>query len=311
MTTSGTNTFSVTRDEIIEASLRILEVIGVGEKPIQEDYTNCSQALNIMIKSWAKKGFPLWVYQTLEVDMLEGLAVYPIGPTAAYVHSVTINDGGSGYPDSGTVTFSSGTAAGTYTAKDGVIQSVTITAGGDSYTTAPTAIFSGGGSGEDVTVNLGGLTTSRPLRIIDAFIRNPQGFDTPITVISQQEYDIYGDKDSKGVPNQLYYDNQLINGQMYVINVPAENGWTMFLTVQRMFEDMSTASDTFDFPQEWYQALKWGLANELSDEYGVPEAKINRIEARANMYLNECSDWSQEEPGVYFSMNPQGTMRNA
>ena len=75
MTTSGTSTFSVTRDEIIKSSLRTLGVIGVGETPITEDYTNCSEALNIMIKSWAKKGFPLWVYNSVQVTMLTDLGV--------------------------------------------------------------------------------------------------------------------------------------------------------------------------------------------------------------------------------------------
>src|SRR3972149_3608816 len=108
MTTSGTSTFSVTRDEIIKSSLRTLGVIGVGETPITEDYTNCSEALNIMIKSWAKKGFPLFVYDTVTIDMLDGLRVYPLGSTAGYIYSVTITNGGTGYPASGTVTFSSG-----------------------------------------------------------------------------------------------------------------------------------------------------------------------------------------------------------
>jgi hypothetical protein len=50
LATSGTNTFTVDRDEVISAALRVLGVIGVGETPIAEDYTNCSEALNIMIK---------------------------------------------------------------------------------------------------------------------------------------------------------------------------------------------------------------------------------------------------------------------
>jgi hypothetical protein len=309
MATSGTNTFSVTRDDIIKAALRVLNSLGVGEEPIAEDYQNCSEALNIMIKSWAIEGFPLWVYQTVEVPMLTDLAVYPLGPTAAYVFSVTVDDGGTGYPDTGTVTFSSGAATGTYTAVDGVIQSVTVTNGGNSYTAIPTVTFVGAGTGATGTVHLAGVTTSRPLRIIDAFIRNPENFDTTLTVISQQEYDIYGNKMSLGVPNQIYYDNQLINGNLYVINVPAQYGWTVYLTTQRMFEDMSAADDDFDFPKEWFQALKWGLANELAEEYQAEEGKIMRIQARAEMYLEKVSDWSQEEASVFFSVNTQGTVR--
>jgi len=137
MAVSGTNNFSVTRNEVIAATLRLLQVTGIGETPQTEDYTNCSQALNIMIKSWAKKGLPLWVTEELVVPMVGGINPYPLGPTGAYVGNVVINDGGTGYPDTGTVTFTGGTtgttATGTYTAEDGVIQSVTMVIDGTTY----------------------------------------------------------------------------------------------------------------------------------------------------------------------------------
>jgi len=307
MSTSGTSTFSVTRDEIIKSSLRTLGVIGVGETPITEDYTNCSEALNIMIKSWAKKGFPLWVYNSVQVTMLTDLGVYPIGPTAAYVYSVTITAGGSGYPASGTLSFSSGAATATYTSTAGVISTITVTAGGNSYATTPTVTFSGGGTGAIGTVNLAGVTMPRPLRIIDAFIRNSEDIDTPLILISQQEYDILGNKASSGIPNQLYYDNQLINGRLYVYNVPSENGDVVYLTTQRMFEDMTSSSNTFDFPQEWFQALKWGLTAEIAIEYGVDIQLVPYYEQKALSYITEAFDWSVEESSVYFTMATFGS----
>jgi len=311
MATSGTYSFTVTRDEIIDAALRLLTVIGSGQTAETEDYANCSEALNIMLKSWVKKGFPLWVYERIAVPMLSGLGVYPIGPTAGYIYRVDITNGGTGYPNSGTVTFTGGGlgATGTYTASGGVIQSVTITNGGNSYTSAPTVTFSGGGTNAAGTAIVAGLTMSRPLRIIDGYIRNTENFDTTLFAISQQEYNILGNKSSAGVPTQYYYDTQLINGLMYVYNVPAADGSVIYITVQRQFQDMSEGTQNFDFPQEWFQALKWNLANELSEEYEVAENKIMRIQARAEMYLNDCMDFSQEEAGVFFTPDHRGTIR--
>jgi hypothetical protein len=111
-----------------------------------------------------------------------------------------------------------------------------------------------------------------------------------------------GDKTSSGVPNQLYYNPQLQTGFLLVFGVPSDSLSTVYLSTQRMFEDMNASVDNFDFPQEWFQALKWGLCAELSEEYGVDEAKISRIEMKANSYLVECFDWSVEEASVYFSM---------
>jgi hypothetical protein len=309
MAVSGTNTFSVTRDQVIEASLRLLGVIGVGETPIQEDYTNCSQALNIMIKSWAKKGWPLWVVQQLEIPMQTGITAYPIGLTAGYISSVTITDGGTGYAASGTVTFTGGGgtgATGTYTSTDGVIDAITITNGGSAYTSAPTVSFSGAGSGATGTAIVVGLTTNKPVRAFSGFVRDANDNDTVLQFISKEEYDSLGDKSSQGVPNQIYYDNQLANAVMYVYTVPSSTDYTVFLDVQRMFYDMSTSTDDFDFPQEWFQAIKWGLAAELAIEYGVEAEKIAAIEQKAMMYVQECFDFSVEEASVYFQLDMRG-----
>ena len=70
------------------------------------------------------------------------------------VTGVTVTAGGTGYPNSGPVTFSGGGgsgAAGTYTAVSGVIQSVVIDTAGTGYTTPPTPAF-GTGLGSDYMV---------------------------------------------------------------------------------------------------------------------------------------------------------------
>jgi hypothetical protein len=314
MATSGTTTFTVNRDEIIKAALRTLEVIGVGETPIAEDYQNCSEALNIMIKSWAKKGFPLWTYDVVEVPMVDGFIQYPLGPTAAYIGAVS-STGGTGYT-AGTWTAVGGTtgtpASGTYTVSSGAPDVFTVTVPGDSYTSAPTSFtLSGAGTGAVITASIVGVTIPRPLRILTAFIRNNQNLDTTLFILSRQEYDIQGNKFSEAIPNQLYYDVQLENGQMYVFNAPSPSaaGYVVHALTQRQFQDMDDAANTFDFPQEWFQALKWGLANELADEYGVSDNKLMRVQGKAEQAIADCFDWSQEEADVFFTMDYQGTKK--
>lgn len=80
MSTSGSNTFVLSRDDIIAAALRTMEVIGAGESPSAEDLTNCGQALNIICKAYASKGLPLWCIQELTVPTVAGQATYVLGP---------------------------------------------------------------------------------------------------------------------------------------------------------------------------------------------------------------------------------------
>lgn len=309
MAVTGTNTFTVTRNDIIDSALRTLGVIGIGETPQSEDYTNCSQALNIMIKSWSKKGWPLWTVETLEIPMVDGVREYPIGATAGYVYSVTVTAGGTGYT-SATVAFSGGGGTGavaTATVADGAVTAVTVTTNGTSYTSAPTVTISGDGSGATATAQIVGLTTNKPVRAFSAFIRDSNNNDIILLPISKQEYDDLGYKFNESTPNQFYFDNQLANAKLWVFNVPNETSeWTIFLDVQRMFYDMTSSTDNFDFPQEWFQALKWGLTAEIAVEYGVDIQLVPYYEEKAMKYIEDSFNFSVEESSVYFQMNYEG-----
>ena len=237
MATSGTNTFTVTRDDIIKAAMRNLGALAVGETPETEDYTNCSQALNIMIKSWAKKGLPLHVTDEVSIALTLAKVAYTIGPT------------GSPVPDK---------------------------------------------------------VAYKPLRILEgSFIRDTNGIDTPVTIISRQEYNNLSDKDTSSVPNQLYYDPGTSTGTIYVFGESVDATHTLYIQSQRQFQDMTSSGDNFDFPQEWFQALKWGLSAELSAEYGTSSKLIPYYEQKAMIFLEECFGWSQETTSVYFTPDQQ------
>jgi hypothetical protein len=243
MATTGTNTFIVSRDDIIKGALRLIGALGVGETPITEDYTNCSQNLNIMIKGWAKKGMPLWVTQDLSIPMINGVNSYVLGPTAT---------------------------------------------------------------------GTGSIIMARPLRIIEGtFIRDVNNNDTTLTLISRQEYSMQSTKNSGGVPNQFYYDRQEPNGILSVINVPVISTSVIHAQIQRQFYDMTSGTDYFDFPEEFFQALKWGLAAEIAAEYGVSLQMIPYYEGKAEKFIEESFNYSVEEASIYFSMDPETTVQHA
>lgn len=236
MTIGTTTTMLVNRDDVIKASLRLLEVIGIGETPEAEDVTNCAQALNIMVKAWQIDGYKLWAVKDISIPLVAATASYQIGDTAT---------------------------------------------------------------------GTGAVVTNRPMRIQDAYIRNASGNDTNLLQISRQEYDILGVKTTPGIPNQFFYDLQLTNGVLQVYPVPTDALSTIHLVVQKPLADFNLSTDNPDFPQEWYQALKWGLAAEIAMEYGTIERKITRIEQKAMLFKEQLNNWTQEEASVFFSPNPQ------
>lgn len=307
-----------TRNELIKDVLLEMGVIGETQEPSPEDYAYCSRTLNLMIKAWMNKGATLWKIQEIAVPMIEGIPLYPIGPTAGYLATagVTITDGGSGSDGTyalGIADAGGGTGAtGTYTVSGGTITAVTITAAGSGYVTPILSFPSGGVSGQDITIVPVGLTTSRIQRILDQgnFIRNnTTSYDTPIYMISRSDYNILGNKSTNGtIPSQFWYDPAFTttndNGNLRVFTVPGAGiDHTMHLVGQVIINDTTGASDLFDFPQEFLNVVKWGLCFECLTKYAVDDRTEARIEKRFSKYEAEAFAYSVEEASTYFSMD--------
>ena len=83
MATSNTTIFTVTRNDIVSAALRSLGILAAGETASTEDFTNCTFALNLILKRLATKGYMPWVYQTVSIPLVVGTQSYTIAPSGA------------------------------------------------------------------------------------------------------------------------------------------------------------------------------------------------------------------------------------
>lgn len=85
MATSGTTIFTVSRDEVIAGALRLCGVLAEGQTATTEQTTNCAQALNLLLKHYAVKGWMLWVYEWITFTCVSSQATYTIAPSGANV----------------------------------------------------------------------------------------------------------------------------------------------------------------------------------------------------------------------------------
>lgn len=81
MSVTGTTTFTVTRDNIIQYALRKIGVLELGVTPDSTTVTNAAFALNMMIKSWITKGIKLWTEAEITVPLTVSKTSYIIGNT--------------------------------------------------------------------------------------------------------------------------------------------------------------------------------------------------------------------------------------
>jgi hypothetical protein len=173
-----------------------------------------------------------------------------------------------------------------------------------------------GGSNSDLMYDTQAPTvaiTDRPLKCIQGFYRNIQStpyIDTPVLVVSKQEYNVLGSKYSTGTANTIFYDVKKLNGILYVYLTPdtnSQNNLQLHLVVQLPLNDVAASSDVPDFPNEWMNCLVWSLADELALQYGVPMNSRQEISQRAVMYKEKLSDWDVEAASTFFSPDFRST----
>ncbi len=154
--------------------------------------------------------------------------------------------------------------------------------------------------GDSQTVN-----TPKPLKITQVLNRNITSFvDIPMRGLSRQEYNMLGNKTVEGNPIQYFYDPQRNYGDLYVFPTPSSveaAGNTLILFYQRPFEDFDSNTDEPDFPQEWFDALAYGLACRLAPEYGISLQDRKQLWQEMTIIKQEALNFGLEEGSMFFS----------
>ncbi len=259
--TSGTyNSTLVTlsRDEVITDAMQDIRQLSAAGAPSANDLIAGTRRLNRLLKRWETMGFLLWLYDLVQVPLVQNQYIYSIGP------------------------------------------------GGD--------------------VDPG----YRMLRVLEgSFIRTtcaPTPQDTNLIIWSRVEYLQTSYKPSLGIPNSIYYDVQMAGkvynptvydpaqgqGVLYVFPAPADSTRTIFLNTQRPMQDITGATQSFDLPTEWYDALVKCLGASMADLFEVPEDRMQRIKREASEMEDYIANWgSQEWASMTFQPDYQFGFRGA
>jgi hypothetical protein len=145
--------------------------------------------------------------------------------------------------------------------------------------------------------------TPKPLRVLS--VRRDDGTsEIPLNEMARQDYFNQPNKtDSPSTPVSWYYDPQATTGTLYVWPAPASASATLYtlnLTVLRRIEDIISANDDIDAPQEWQQGLIWLLANDLETEYPVNDGRLaQKIERQADFWWAKAKAWDNEPASIF------------
>lgn len=148
------------------------------------------------------------------------------------------------------------------------------------------------------------LNTPYPVRLLQAY-RTDNNAKIPMEIVAREDYNILPTS-SSGTPLKVNYQQYVNYGVLSLWPTPAStNTSTVTFVYQRPFQYFTSASDTMDFPEEWYNALIYTTAVLLAPEWSVPLQDRQALRAEAKEYVAAAEDTGQET-GSFF-VQPQRT----
>jgi len=279
MSTSGSVDFSVDRDAIITAAMRSARIIGIDQTPTSGEITNGAQALNLIVKQWQGKydfapGLKVWSRKRAYLFLNTGTSSYNLGPSGDHwtstLNQTTLSAAEAAGQTALSVVSTTGMTAADYIGIEldsGALQWTTIVStGGGPVVSVTDALASDAASGNKVYW----YTTKarRPLNILTATLKDSANTEVGLPPMTFEQYQYIADKTADGDPTAYFYEAQLVNGVLYT-DVEADDVTKQIYCVYLSpIEDFDVLTDTPDYPQEWFRALKYQLAMDLAPDFG-------------------------------------------
>jgi hypothetical protein len=149
--------------------------------------------------------------------------------------------------------------------------------------------------------------TPKPLRVLSVRRRATYGSDVtdiPMSEMSRQEYyDQPIKTTSPSTPVSWHYEPGTSTGTLYVWPAPASSiiaSHGLQVTYLRRMDDMVSANDDLDMPQEWLQAVIWNLADDLSTEYPITDPYLAaKVTKKAADTLAQAKGFDNETASLF------------
>lgn len=140
------------------------------------------------------------------------------------------------------------------------------------------------------TIGSGGTwNTARPVRIDSAFIRDSDGLDYPIEIITKDRYDAIADKTTQSRPEWLYYYTAYPLGTIYWYSVP-DATYTAYLNSWKQLQSFAGLATDLALPPGYERAIKYNLALEIAPEYNrMPSAVVVEVANESKAALKSAN----------------------
>lgn len=310
--TSGSYSFTVNRDQVIRQAMLNIGKLDENESPTAQQTSDCAFALNMLIKQWQGRGdfaagLKVWTRKLGYLFLSGTSGKYSVGPTATgWTNSFAASTSSAAAAASATaitVVSSSGFAGGANVGvqlSSGALYWTTIASTNGNTINLSAGIPSAMPVGAKVFAY--NTAAQQPINIETAVLRDNQSNDIPLRMMTVQDYDNLPSKASTqsiSDPTSIYYEFQLGNSNLYT-DCGAAQDVSKYIVLRYMepVQDVLQGSDTFEYPQEWYLALAWGLSSEIAPMFNA--AWTQKMDENFKRSLSIAQHKDPERVSIYF-----------
>lgn len=321
MALSGSFDYVRTSAQLTEAALRKLQVLADGQSASTNQSTYAIEALNVMLKAWSARGNPVWNLRPAYIYPIHDTNTIQLGNAAGLGH----------WSEELILTKLTASAAAAATSI-----SVSITAAEDVVGTTANSDFIGveldsgnifwttissGGASASITL-ASGLTTAassgnrvyaytskaaKPEAILQCWrVDAVTGSRLEVPVTSYETVRGNVTLSNEGVPLHYNYQEAYLTatGSSYGIFrfwPRFQNGDTYLeIYMQSPFDDIDSSSDNVAFPNVWYEAIIYNLADRLAPEYGLPLDRHAVLKGEASAFYAIAEEATTESASIFF-----------
>lgn len=279
MSTSGTYSFGVSGYDIVRQSMLNIGKLDPTEDISAVEMKDCLFVLNMMCKQWQGKsdfapGLKVWTRKRGHLLLSNTTGQYQLDSTVnnwsnqLYQSLLTSNVAAGGTVLTVSSYLTTATTSPIAVGLDtGALFFTTGTSVIDSYTVNLVDPLPSSASAGNISYAYG-APAQFPLLIETAVLRDDQSEDSPLRILTVQDYDYLPSKVNPtyiGDPAAILYEAGLNTGTLYTdVGAAQDVSKHIVLTYQESIQDFNTTSDEPYYPQEWYLALCWGLSEQIS-----------------------------------------------
>lgn len=130
------------------------------------------------------------------------------------------------------------------------------------------------------TIGVGGnFNTTRPTKLVSAFVRDSSNYDYPLELITDSAWNSITSKTVSGTyPSYLMYDQAFVSGLGTINLYPAPSaGLTLYISSLRQFAAFATIGETVSLPPGYQRALESNFAIEAAAGYTPISKELAQI----------------------------------